>query len=197
MTRYKFKSQEDYDLEKTSLDVFLETLKYQDTKQEFSVGNVYAMVGGTHAHNRLFFELGYYFKDQLKGTACRLTTSDQLIVDKNRKQFAYYPDLVICCGQPNFHDSNQIALTNPKLVAEVLSPSTEHIDKGTKLYHYQTIESLTDYLILSPTEMQVMHWYRLETSEWASKKINQSQGLIEIPSLNFSLPLQMLYSEVL
>ena len=121
------------------------------------------------------------------------------MVDKVNKEFAYYPDVTVYCGKPQHYNDDEKSLTNPRLVVEVLSPSTAHIDKGTKLYHYQTIDSLTDYLIVYSDVPRIERWYRNteQMGEWSSDISRGINDSIEITSLNFSLKLRDLYGDIL
>ncbi len=78
----------------------------------------------------------------------------------------YYPDAVVAPSPPELEDAEQDTLLNPAVVIEVLSPSTETIDRGEKLDNYRLIPSLTDYLIVAQDRMRIDHYSRLSPSEW-------------------------------
>ncbi|MGC1275795.1 MAG: Uma2 family endonuclease [Planctomycetaceae bacterium] len=78
----------------------------------------------------------------------------------------YYPDAVVAPRPPELEDAHQDTLLNPVVVVEVLSPSTEAIDRGEKLDNYRLIPSLTDYLIVFQDRMRVEHYSRMTADEW-------------------------------
>jgi Uma2 family endonuclease len=78
----------------------------------------------------------------------------------------YYPDAVVDPSPPELEDDEQDTLLNPLVVVEVLSPSTEAIDRGEKLDSYRQVPSLTDYLIVLQNEMQIEHYSRMSADEW-------------------------------
>jgi Uma2 family endonuclease len=78
-----------------------------------------------------------------------------------------YPDLVIVCGTPVFHDEYRDVLLNPQIIIEVLSPTTEAFDRGEKFLRYRTyLESLTDYVVIAQNQALVEHYTRQTNGQW-------------------------------
>lgn len=127
-----------------------------DFRSEFVDGHIYAMAGASETHNTLsasfFLAIGNYLTDD-----CRAWQSDMKVIGKNEgKDFAYYPDIMAACGE---NTGDQYARTNPILIAEVLSPSTQRTDLTEKLYNYTSIPSLIEYVLISQ-DVPLVRLYR-------------------------------------
>ena len=109
---------------------------------------MFAMGGARESHNLIGLNLGAEVRQQLRKTACRAYVND-MRVRVSATGLCTYTDLVAVCGGPRFLDDTRDTLINPKLIAEVLSPSTEVYDRGRKFEHYRAVESITEYLLIS------------------------------------------------
>lgn len=105
----------------------------------------------------------------------------------------YYPDAVVAPSPPDLEDAEQDTLLNPLLVAEVLSPTTEAIDRGEKLDNYRLIPSLTDYLIVAQNRMRIDHYTHLSPTEWRLVT-HTADAAIPLPTLGCELKLSDIYS---
>ena len=106
-----------------------------------------------------------------------------------------YPDVVFCVESPRFEDGPLKTLLNPAVVIEVLSPSTEGVDRGRKAVGYRGLESVTDYLLIGQDRIVVEHWTRGETG-WSAVERTRPDDLIELPSIGLALPLRRVYAKV-
>jgi Uma2 family endonuclease len=130
-----------------------------DTKHEYLDGRIYARDSGSPQHNQICFNTIGVVGVQIKGAECIGYTSDQKIRTDPMDLFSY-PDLTIVCGQPVFHDKHKDVILNPKVIIEVLSPTTEDYDRSEKLSRYQKLNSLSDYILVSQTRPCVEHFVR-------------------------------------
>lgn len=73
---------------------------------------------------------------------------------------------VIICGKTRYADRRKDTVTNPSVIFEVLSPSTEGYDRGKKFQQYQTIETLRDYLVIAQDSTRVEHYIRQQEHQW-------------------------------
>lgn len=105
----------------------------------------------------------------------------------------YYPDAVVAPRPPELEDAQQDTLLNPVVVVEVLSPSTEAIDRGEKLDNYRMIPSLTDYLIVFQDQKRVEHYSRMTADEWRLVTHSGSEAAIPLESLGCELRLVDVY----
>ena len=130
----------------------------QPEKHEFHEGEVFAMAGGSRRHNLLAVAAGAELRAALRGGDCRVLSSDQRIAAPAGRRYVY-ADAVVACGPSPEDDAGEL-LTNPSVVVEVLSKSTERYDRGDKWEAYQEIPSLTDYLLLAQRAVRVEHFRR-------------------------------------
>ena len=107
-----------------------------------------------------------------------------------------YPDLSAVCGEPRFYDEKTDVLINPKAIIEILSPSTQAFDRGEKWAHYQTIETLTDYLLIAQDAPRVTYFARPVGGIWSETEITGLDASVMMNSLGCVLPLADVYDRV-
>jgi Uma2 family endonuclease len=107
-----------------------------------------------------------------------------------------YPDIVVVCGEPQYVDGRKDTLTNPTLVAEVLSPSTEAYDHGFKSVQYRTLESLQEYVLVSQDEPRIEVFRRQAGGNWLLSESAGRDASCTLESLACSVQLKDIYSEV-
>jgi Uma2 family endonuclease len=132
-------------LPKMSLDAFLDWENAQVEKHEFVRGEVFAMVGGRRVHGLVLGNAFASLKQQLRGTPCRAFADSMKL---QIGQDIFYPDVFVTCD-PGDLRTEQI-FRAPKLIVEVLSPSTEGYDRGLKFSLYRTLPNLAEYLLVHP-----------------------------------------------
>jgi Uma2 family endonuclease len=167
-----------------------------ETKHEYLDGQIYAMAGASPTHNQICFNAIVAVGSQIKDSTCIGYTSDQKIRTDLMDLFSY-PDLTIVCGQPVFHDQQQDVILNPTVIIEVLSPRTESFDRVTKLERYQSIASLTDYILISQNRPCVEHYVRQKSKrQWLYTIETDPAAEIEITSIKCKLKLSDIYNRV-
>jgi Uma2 family endonuclease len=132
-----------------------------ETRHEFLNGEVFAMAGGTPEHAALAASLARVLGNALIGKPCRAFSSD-LRVRISETGLTTYPDLSVACGQIETSKDDTNALTNPVVLVEILSDSTEGYDRGAKFAHYRRLESLQEYVLVSQAEPLIEVWRRNE-----------------------------------
>lgn len=162
-----------------------------DVRHEYIDGAVLAMAGGSGAHACLKANLTVTLGAALRGRPCRVRDVDQR-VRVVATGLATYPDLSVVCGPrvPDVEDAH--ALTNPTLLAEVLSPGTAGYDRGEKFDHYQRIPTLRQYLLVDSERRHVDVYTRLDDGRWAREGF--ASGAIPLASIDVSLDLDELYA---
>lgn len=126
---------------------YLEVEALSSVRHEYLEGEIYAMAGGTPEHGILAARIAALLGAQLP-PECRVASSD-VKVSVVATGLATYPDLSVICG-PLVRDGRDAhAVTNPILLVEVTSTSTEDYDRGDKLSHYRQIEGLQTILLIS------------------------------------------------
>lgn len=160
-----------------------------NVKHEFLGGQIYAMAGGTPEHAALAAAaIGLLFA-QLRGGRCRAYDADLRV--RTPSGLATYPDVTVICGPSERDDVDQQSVTNPTLIIEVLSRSTEEYDAGDKFEHYKTLQSLRQYVLVSHRERSVEVWTRAEDGEW--RPVIVREGEIAKLSIDARLDVHELY----
>ena len=182
-TVLKYLTCEDYyALEETSVE-----------KHEFYQGEVFAMSGGTFNHATIGVNIVTALKQKLRGKSCQPTSSDMRI--ERQKGLITYPDATIFCGKPQLTE-NQCALLNPKVIFEVLSPSTRQYDQSDKFLLYREIPSFTDYVLIDSEKVHVQHFRKTGVHEWLLHEYFEAQDAIDFHSLELTLSLAEIYEEI-
>lgn len=151
-----------------SVEEYLAMEDASDEKHILWDGEVYAVVamaGGTIDHATLCANVIVEIGVALRGTPCRVATSD-LRVWVPRKEGIVYPDATVYCGRVERRPGAITVLANPVLVVEVLSEGTELFDRGEKFEGYRSIPSLRHYVMVSTTHPLVEHYARGEDGAW-------------------------------
>jgi Uma2 family endonuclease len=108
-----------------------------------------------------------------------------------------YPDVVVVCGEPEYHDAFTDVILNPTAIVEVLSPSTEAFDRGEKFTRYQVWNpTLSDYLLVSQDRPQVEHFHREKDGRWTYQVYTGLDAEVVIPSIRCTLRLADVYDRV-
>lgn len=131
-----------------SVDDYLDDETRIDIKHEYLDGEVVAMGGASAKHGLVAGGLYAALLPHARRKGCQLFMADmKLRVDHADQTYFYYPDLLLACDR---EDREPYYRRRPCLVVEVLSPGTERIDRREKLFAYQTIPSLREYLLVDP-----------------------------------------------
>ena len=107
-----------------------------------------------------------------------------------------YPDLSVVCGKPQYADSQVDTLTNPTLLVEILSPSTEAYDRGQKAKLYRSIPSLQELLLIEQETYEVELYRRQPDGTWSIISALGLDSSIELTSIGYTLQLRELYEIV-
>ena len=163
-------------------------------KSEFYDGEMFAMSGATRGHSRISTNLAAEFTRKLAGHRCQPFNAD-LRVKIEASGLYTYPDLSVVCGEDQHVDEEQDNLTNPTLIVEVLSPSTENYDRGRKFEHYRQIPSLKEYLLVSQDQPRIEQFIR-QSNQWVLRDAVGLKTKLVLPSLKISLSLAAVFRGV-
>ncbi|MGE0126565.1 MAG: Uma2 family endonuclease [Blastocatellales bacterium] len=178
-----------------SPEEYLARERKSEERHEYAGGKIYAMAGESPEHSTVCFNLSGLTHAQLTGKNCRgFSPNMKVRVGESGKY--YYPDLSVVCGEPVFQDERRDVLINPRVIIEVLSPSTEKKDRGEKLQNYQQIESLTDYLLVSQDKPLIEHYVRREGNQWLYSSFSDLASSVHIASIDCRLSLAEVYDRV-
>lgn len=171
---------------------YLAAERDSDIKHEYLRGEVWAMAGGTVEHSRLQASVVGELRNALAGRPCNVFTSDLRIrvLETDR---ATYADALVICGKVEPAPGDDCAVTNPVVIIEVLSDSTEASDRGEKFAHYRRIPSLRDYVLVSQREPRIEVYHR-EGERWVLTDA-LAGGVAELASIEAELRVDAVYHD--
>lgn len=180
----KFYSPEEY------LD--LETVA--EYKSEYCDGLIIPLAGGTPNHNRIAGNISASLNFALKGQRYDVFTSDlRLWIPQTRYT---YPDVMVVSGQLQFAEGRKDTITNPLIIAEVLSESTANYDRGEKFRLYRTIPTLLEYVLISQAEMHVEQFAKTADNKWLLSKYDGKNTRLTLNYIQFQVSLTDIYEQV-
>jgi Uma2 family endonuclease len=161
-------------------------------RHEYIGGTIHAMAGASERHNTIALNLATAFRIHLRGGPCRAYIADfKVRLEVNREDIFYYPDVMVACVRDGVEE---YFLRYPKVIVEVLSPSTESIDRREKLLNYQQIPTVAEYAIVAQDRREVT-LYRREDG-WKPVVLTAPDATVEFHSIKFSAPLTQIYEGV-
>jgi len=166
-----------------------------EQKHEYLNGEIFALAGASERHNLIVVNLVASLHVQLRGTPCKVYSSDMRIKVSATGLYTY-PDVAALCGEARFDDEQRDTLLNPSLLIEVLSTSTEGYDRGEKFAHYRRIESLAEYLLISQDKYRIEQYVRQPDSQWLMSEVSKLEESIGLPSIKGRLLLSDVYDRV-
>jgi Uma2 family endonuclease len=170
---------------------YLDAEKVSDVKHEYFDGEIFAMSGAKANHQRVTGNVFAELRQHLKGTPCEAFSSDMKVrADKGNKYF--YPDVVVSCNQDGDSDFTE----SPRLIVEVLSPSTRRYDTHEKFALYRSILSFQDYLLIDSEKVFVQHFRKTDKNEWILHDYFDLNDSIYLGSIQETLNLNDIYDNL-
>jgi Uma2 family endonuclease len=173
---------------------YSEYLAYEQAslkKHEFINGQAYSMAGASEDHNVISSNLVALIRPHLRGKPCRVFSSDMKLTIAAANNATYYPDVMVVCDRT---DSDPYVKQKPRLLIEVLSPSTAMLDRREKLFNYQKLESLQEYVMVSQSEIKV-ELYRRDPEGWLVQTLSMGESL-QLQSIDLAIALSDIYEDV-
>ncbi len=167
----------------------------QEHKSEYWDGEIFAISGFNLEHCTITVNLLCDIGSQTQKSPCQAFTGTMLVATKDLR-FFFHPDLIVVCGKPIFYREDIAVLMNPSAIFEVLSPSTEALDRGRKFLQYQRIESLTDYILIAQDEARVEHFTKKKDGSWNLRIVSGLKSKLRIASIDCTLSLAELYDRI-
>ncbi len=185
-----------------TVEKYLEFERASEERHEFLDGVLFEKGSESPEHSDISTNLVVAIGNQLRETSGRVRGKGTLVqvgpVSPNRTTGMFaYPDIVIICGEPQYHDQRRDILLNPSVIIEVLSEGTELFDRSEKFKRYRDwLPSLTDYILVSQTAPLVEHFTRKKGPIWELHPVSGLDSEVGIPSLNCSLKLSDVYFRI-
>lgn len=159
-------------------------------RHEYRDGEVFAMTGGTRNHNAIIGNLLVALKTQLRGSGCRVFLVGMKLRIEASNAF-YYPDVVVTCDDRD-RPNNEKYISYPRLIIEVLSPSTARFDRTEKFADYRTIPSLTEYVLVSTDCQAIELFQKSDRGEW---HLANPSDPVQLMSVNASISIADIYED--
>ncbi len=175
-----------------SPEEYHEIERTSEIKHEYIDGQIYAMSGGNTDHAAIAINIIAALKAHLRGKTCKVFNSDVKVQPFEYEDPSYLPDVTVTCN-PNDYKRGSTVIRSPRLIAEVLSPSTERKDRGRKLRDYQACPSMEEYVIISTRYQQVEIFYRAG-EVWTHRQFTAGQEVILI-SMDLTISISDLYED--
>lgn len=174
---------------------YTELVAASETKAQWLDGEVFAMAGGTPEHAALAMAVGTELRRQLTGKPCRVYSSD-LRIRVAATGLATYPDVSVICGKLETDPEEPNTATNPIVIVEVLSDTTEAYDRGRKFEHYRRLSSLREYVLVSQHEPHIEVFRRNAEGHFILDEATKG-GSVVLPSIDCTLDVDSIFANPL
>ena len=170
-------------------------------KYEWMDGCIYAMAGASPIHNTIASNISGLLFNHLRGKPCQVWSSD-MKVREQQSELRAYPDVVVACPPHQWDESEKsVALLNPLILMEILSPSTQSYDHSLKWEKYRRISSLQEFLLIDSDRVGVQHFRRQfpelpERNDWHLHFAEAREDVLNLSSIACHLSLQEIYERV-
>ncbi|MBY0507284.1 MAG: Uma2 family endonuclease [Bryobacteraceae bacterium] len=178
---------------KISVEQYLAIDRVAELKSEYHDGEMFPMAAGSMEHA----SIGPRFCSEVLAklpAGCRLFQAP-LRVRVSPSKFLY-PDLLVICGKPALTDEHHDTVTNPKVIVEILSPSTADYDAGGKFRLYRELPSFEEYLLISPDTPMVEIFEKTANGTWNLRTVRGPGAVVGINTLGIEFPLASLYADL-
>lgn len=164
-------------------------------KSEYIDGEMFAMSGASPRHVLITGNLTRELGNQLHDGPCGVYPAD-LRVSTDRRRHYTYPDVVVACDPLQFVDDRKDTITNPTLIAEVLSESTEKYDRGAKFERYRAVSPLAEYMLVAQDRVHIELYTRQADGGWILREWSARDAEIDLISLQCRLKVAEIYAKV-
>ncbi len=174
---------------------FLHFERQSPERHEFLAGEVYAMAGATPVHAAIASDLLFALQSRLRNRRCQPFGNDLRIRTPDTGLLTY-PDLTVICGPLEFAQGTEDTVTNPTVLLEILSESTEAWDRGGKFGSYRQLPSLREYVLISQHEPRVELFVRQTDGNWLLTDLFGLDHTLKLVSLGCEIPLGEIFTRI-
>lgn len=166
-----------------------------DYKSEYYQGEIFAMAGASFNHNLIASNLITLLNQQIPSRSCFVLPGDiRLLVKKNG--LYTYPDVIVVCDQPKFDQGRTDTITNPLLITEILSETTQAYDRAGKFELYRALESLQEYVLVDQARVYIEYFRKSEDGTWQLKTYDSMDETLKLLILDVELPIKEIYNRI-
>jgi Uma2 family endonuclease len=178
-----------------SPEEYLELEVQCETRNAYINGAIIPMSGATPNHNRITRNLCGALNFAFKGQPYEVFAVDQRLWIP-RKRIYTYPDIVVIQGALELQEGRKDTITNPLIIAEILSKSTGNYDQTDKFSAYRTISNFQEYILIDQYSFRIEHYVKTEPRKWVFQEYDESDVSLHLPSISFEISLADLYDKV-
>lgn len=184
-TPKKFSSPEEYlQLEETS-----------ESKNEYRDGEIIPMAGGTTNHNEIVGNFYANFKFTMRGKNYKIYMGDVKLWIQRYRIYTY-PDVMVISGKPIYEGNGTTQVTNPSIIVEVLSNSTQNYDRTNKFRFYRSISELQEYIMIDQYEYLVEQFTKNADGQWVLTEYESVDAVLSLQSIDFQISFSDIYQGV-
>jgi Uma2 family endonuclease len=176
-------------------DEYLALELKSDTRHEYRNGEISPMTGGTPAHNQIAVAFNALLWIVLRGQAYSIFSADQRLWIPDRNLYTY-PDSMVISRPVELQSGRKDTVTNPILIAEVLSDSTKAYDRDEKFAAYRTIATFQEYLLIGQYEPHVEQYVKQNANQWLFTEHKGQDARVKLSSIPVEITLADLYEDV-
>jgi Uma2 family endonuclease len=174
---------------------YIQLEEQAEYKSEYRDGEIISMTGGTTNHNEISGNVYANLKISLKQQNYRVYMADVRLWIPRYRLYTY-PDVMLIKGETIYADRGTTTVTNPMMITEVLSPSTQNYDQGDKFTYYRSIPEMEEYILISQQHYHVMQYSKTEAGKWLLSEYETEDAVIELGSVDLKLLLSEIYTGV-
>ncbi|MGB7444285.1 MAG: Uma2 family endonuclease [Coleofasciculaceae cyanobacterium] len=174
---------------------YLEFEVNSEERHEYINGEIVLMTGGTPNHNQIAGNFYAALNFALKRQPYRVFVTDQRLWIPN-KRIHTYPDVMVVQGKLQLQAGRRDTITNPLMIAEVLSDSTRSYDKEAKIAAYRSIASFQEYLLIDQYTMHIEQYFKTEQKRWIFSEYDDAKETVYLNSLSFQILIEDIYDKV-
>ncbi len=179
-----------------TLEEYFELERVSEERYEYFNGEAFCMSGVSPNHAQIESNLITALNTKLRDRGCRVFPANLRIKVPAAPPYRY-PDMVVLCDKPVYEKIGGIeTLTNPTLIVEVLSPSTEAYDRGDKFSYYKSISGFQEYLLVAQHRPHVTQFVKQTAAFWRQTEVNNLDSSLHLPSVDCVLDLNEIYRDV-
>ena len=164
-------------------------------RSEYRDGKIVPMTGGTTEHNKIAGNFYAYLHFLLRKRGEEIYFGDVRLWIPEYRQYTY-PDVMVVADAPIYHGQGNTTVTNPSLILEVLSRSTQDYDRGTKFTYYRSIPEMREYILVDQYQCFVEHFFKEPQGRWVLREYKRLEDTLCLESLGLSIELGELYGGV-
>lgn len=174
---------------------YLEFEVNSEERHEYINGEIILMTGGTPNHNQIALNLSGALNFALKRQPYRVFVTDQRFWIPE-KRIHTYPDVMVVQGELQLQEERRDTITNPLMIAEVLSESTRSYDKDAKFAAYRTIPSFQEYLLIDQYTMHIEQYFKTEQKRWTFSEYDDANETVYLNSIPLQILIEDIYDKV-